>query len=175
MQAEKQNAMAKIGIFYGTSTGNTETVAEKLQKILTPQEADIYNVDHATADDLKKYPYLIFGTSTWGIGDMQDDMEDFMDILKSVDLKDKKVAIFGLGDQDTYPDSFADGVGSLYDALKELTNVVGSWPTNGYEFEESDAVRDNKFVGCVLDQDNQASLTDERLRKWTEMLKKEFV
>lgn len=167
--------MAKIGIFYGTSTGNTEAVAEKLQKILTSQEADIYNVDHASADDLKKYPYLIFGTSTWGIGDMQDDMEEFMDILQSIDLKDKKVAIFGLGDQDTYPDSFADGAGSLYNVLKERATIVGAWPTNGYNFSESDAVRDDKFVGCVLDQDNQASLTEERLKKWVEILKKEFV
>lgn len=167
--------MAKIGIFYGSSTGNTEAVAEKLQKILTPQEADIYNVDSATAEELNKYPYLIFGTSTWGIGDMQDDMEDFAEIIRDVDFKDKKVAIFGLGDQDTYPDSFADGVGSLYDLLKDRVAVVGFWPVTGYEFSESDAVRDNRFVGCILDQDNQASLTEERLKKWVEILRKDFV
>jgi flavodoxin I len=168
-------AAKKIGIFYGSSTGQTELVAEKLQQMLGVENADLINVDGATKSDLEQYPYLIFGTPTWGVGEMQDDWEDFSEIVEKSDLKEKKVALFGLGDQDTYPDSFADGVGILYDKIKDKTSVVGKWHKNGYIFSESEAFRDNAFVGLILDQENQADKTTERLEKWVEMLKKEFV
>jgi flavodoxin I len=165
----------KIGIFYGSSTGQTEMVAEKLQQLLGTKNADLINVDTATEKDLKKYPYLIFGTPTWGIGEMQDDWEDYAEIVGKTDLKGKKVALFGLGDQDTYPDCFADGVGMLYDKIKDKAKIVGKWPKSGYVFHESEALRDGSFVGMVIDQENQAAKTNERLEKWVEILKKEFV
>jgi flavodoxin I len=165
----------KIGIFYGSSTGQTEMVAEKLQQLLGEEISDLYNVDSATGKDLTRYPYLVLGTPTWGMGEMQDDWEDFADILEKTSLKGKKVALFGLGDQDTYPDSFADGVGMLYKMIGEKTQVVGKWPTAGYQFNESEALKDNNFVGLILDQENQASKTIERLEKWVKLLKKEFV
>ncbi len=166
--------MEKIGIFYGSSTGHTQIVAEKLQRLFGDSTCDLYNVDSASKEDLKKHKYLIFGTPTWGIGDMQDDWDDFIEVVKECDMNGKKIALFGLGDQDTYPDSFADGVGILYDCVKEKAKVVGSWPTTGYFFSDSDACRDDKFVGLVLDQDNQSRLTDERLNTWVTQLKKEF-
>jgi flavodoxin I len=165
----------KIGIFYGSSTGQTEMVAEKLHQLFGDENADVINVDSATEKDLAKYPYLVFGTPTWGVGEMQDDMEDFAEILDKTDLKGKKIALFGLGDQDTYPDSFADGVGMLFDKIKDKAIIVGHWPKNGYVFHESEAFRDDHFVGLILDQENQAGKTNERLEKWVEVLRKEFV
>jgi flavodoxin I len=165
----------KIGIFYGSSTGQTELVAEKLHQLLGEANADLINVDVAGGDDLNKYPYLIFGTPTWGVGEMQDDMEDFAEIIEDCDFKGKKIALFGLGDQDTYPDSFADGVGMLYDKIKDKAKIVGQWPRKGYLFNESEAIVDDHFVGLILDQENQSAKTNERLEKWVEILKKEFV
>jgi len=165
----------KIGIFYGSSTGQTEMVAEKLQQMLGVENADLINVDGATKKDLERYNYLIFGTPTWGVGEMQDDWEDFSEILEKTDLKGKKIALFGLGDQDTYPDSFADGLGMLYNKIKDKTQVVGKWHKNGYVFHESEAFHGNSFVGLILDQENQAAKTNERLEKWVEILRKEFI
>jgi flavodoxin I len=165
----------KIGIFYGSSTGQTELIAEKLQQLLGKENADLINVDLATEKDLVKYPFLILGTPTWGVGEMQDDWEDYAEILEKTNLKGKKLALFGLGDQDTYPDNFADGVGMLYNKIKDKATIVGKWPKNGYQFNESEAVRDNYFVGLIIDQENQAGKTNERLEKWVEMIKKEFV
>jgi flavodoxin I len=165
----------KIGIFYGSSTGQTEMVAEKLQQLLGEENAELINVDVATQKDLEKYPFLILGTPTWGVGEMQDDWEDFSDILEKSNLKGKKIALFGLGDQDTYPDSFADGVGMLYNKIKDKARIVGSWPKNGYIFNESEAFHENHFVGLIIDQENQSGKTHERLEKWVEILKKEFV
>lgn len=166
--------MKKIGIFYGSSTGQTELVAEKLQHILGEDAADVINVESATRKDVEKYAYLVLGTPTWGIGDMQDDWEDFIGELMKADLKGKKIALFGLGDQDSYPESFADGVGVLYEKVRGKATIVGEWPTKGYVFDDSDAVREDHFVGLVIDQENQAGKTDERLSKWAETLKKEF-
>jgi flavodoxin I len=165
----------KIGIFYGSSTGQTELIAEKLLQLLGEENAELVNVDAAAKNDLEKYPYLILGTPTWGIGEMQDDWEDFAEILEKTDLKGKKVALFGLGDQDTYPEHFADGVGMLYNKIKDKTRIIGKWPRQGYHFHESEALRGNSFVGLIIDQENQASKTNERLEKWVEILKKEFV
>ncbi|HSG68309.1 MAG TPA: flavodoxin, partial [Bacteroidales bacterium] len=126
-------------------------------------------------EDFKKYDYLIFGTSTWGIGDMQDDWEDFTGLLEEVDLDKKKVALFGLGDQVNYADSFVDGMGAIYDAIYDRVNIVGAWPLDGYTFNESAAVRNGKFVGLAIDKENQNDLTDKRLMDWVEKLKKEFI
>jgi flavodoxin I len=166
--------MKKIGIFYGSSTGQTEMVAEKLYTLLGEENAELINVDMATKEDLERFPFLIFGTPTWGVGEMQDDWEDFSEIVSKANLKGKKIALFGLGDQDTYPDSFADGVGILYQKIKDNTEIVGRWPKNGYVFNESEAFLDNSFIGLIIDQENQSEKTVERLAKWVEMLKKEF-
>ena len=167
-------ATKKIGIFYGSSTGQTEYIAEKLHNLIGDDKCDLINVDSATKEDVERYPYLIFGTPTWGFGDMQDDWWDFLEELEQADLKKKKVALFGLGDQDTYPQSFADGIGVLYKKIKGKTTIVGEWPTTGYSFEESDAVVNKKFVGLILDQENQASKTDGRLEDWIAIVLKEF-
>jgi len=165
--------MAKIGIFYGSSTGNTEIVADKI-KALFGKDAETNNIDSASKSDFEKYDYLILGTSTWGIGDMQDDWEDFVDVLGEVNLDKKKVALFGLGDQVNYADSFVDGMGTIHDAIYDRVDIVGAWPTDGYTFNESAAVKNGKFIGLAIDKENQQDLTDARLKQWVEMLKKEF-
>jgi flavodoxin len=43
----------KIGIFYGSSTGQTEMVAEKLHQIIGLEISDLFNVDTATEKTLK--------------------------------------------------------------------------------------------------------------------------
>jgi flavodoxin I len=165
--------MAKIGIFYGSSTGNTEKIADLLAHHFG-DEATTVNVEDAHTSDLEKFDVLILGTSTWEIGEMQEDWEDFITELKKANLKDKKVAIFGLGDQEAYGESFADGAGIIYQTLVGKTNLIGRWPVEGYEFDESMAVEDGSFVGLIIDEDNQKELTAERVHKWVEQLKKEM-
>ena len=165
--------MGKIGVFYGSSTGNTEVIAEKI-KALFGDDADTCNIDAAAIEDFERYENLIFGTSSWGIGDAQDDWDDFMDILIEVNFNKKKLALFGLGDQLNYPDSFVDGMGIIYDAIYDRIDVVGAWPLDGYTFNESAAVKNGMFVGLAIDKENQADLTDSRLQEWVNMLRKEF-
>ncbi len=167
--------MSKIGIFYGSTTGNTEKVAEMIQKEFGTDKADLFSVDITEKKDVEKYPYLIFGISTWGVSDMQDDFEDFMDILEEVDFTGRKVALFGLGDQSTYTESFVDAMGILYDRLKKLgVKFTGSVSKEGYSFQDSMALVKGKLVGLALDEEFESHLTRERVKKWVEGLKKEF-
>ncbi|WP_319475800.1 flavodoxin FldA [Marispirochaeta aestuarii] len=164
--------MASIGIFYGSSTGNTEAAANIIQSRL--EKADVKNIAGISSmDELTKYDLLILGSSTWGLGDLQDDWEVQINNLKKLDLSGKKVAFFGTGDQASYPDTFVDAMGILYDAAAETNaSLIGAWPVDGYEHTESLAVRNGKFVGLALDEDNQADLTGERITGWVELIKK---
>lgn len=167
--------MAKVGIFYGSSTGNTEFIAEKINHYLQMEDVELFNVDIAEKEDVEKCDYLILGTSTWGIGDMQDDWDEFIDTMNQCDISKKKVALFGLGDQEVYAESFLDGMGHIYNQIKNKTTVVGFWPAKNYRFQVSAAVKGGKFVGLAIDQDNESKLSDERISKWVSELKKEFV
>ena len=167
--------MANIGIFYGTTMGNTENIAVLIRKAFGEDSADIMNVDLATKDDVEKYKYLIFGLSTWGVSDLQDDFEDFLEILEEIDFVGKKVALFGLGDQSTYSSSFVDALGILYEWLrKRNVKMVGSISREGYSFEKSLALVKGKLVGLAIDEEYESHLTKERVAKWVELLKKEF-
>lgn len=160
--------MAKTGIFYGSSVGNTRFVAEKLAKLLP--NAELNPVEEAGQADIEKYDFLILGTSTWGVGNLQDDFETFVDTLVNSELEGKTIALFGLGDQFTYPDTFCNGMGKLYELIKDKQcKFVGAWPTEEYDFSESLAVVDNKFVGLALDEDNEPDLSDYRLREWIKL------
>ncbi|MFW5706810.1 MAG: flavodoxin [Bacteroidota bacterium] len=165
--------MNKTVILYGSSTGNTQTIAEKLEPVFN---ADIYDVAKASTDDIDNYDFIIIGVSTWGIGDLQDDWEVFLPKFEKANLKGKHVAIYGLGDADAYPDTFVDGIGTIYNAIKDSgCKVIGFTETEGYSFDDSTALVDGKFAGLPLDEDNESNLTDSRLQKWTEQLKGELM
>ncbi|MCH2115630.1 MAG: flavodoxin [Pirellulales bacterium] len=159
----------QMGIFYGSSTGNTEMAAEKIKEEmgeLVPDE--IVDISNASPEQLAQYDLLFLGVSTWNIGDMQDDWADFLPRLKEVDLKGKKVALFALGDQDGYPYNFLDAMGELWEVCKaQGAELVGVWSTEGYRFDESRAMYDeDHFVGLGLDEDNESELTEERIHTW---------
>jgi flavodoxin I len=159
--------LKQIGIFYGSSTGDTERVALLLQEKIGFEKAVIHDISESNAQDLKKYPFLILGISTWEIGKLQDDWEIFLPELKNVNYSGQNIALFGLGDQESYPDTFADAMGILYDAcINSGFSVVGEWPVTGYEFIHSYAERNGKFIGLVLDERNQPELTEERIVSW---------
>lgn len=161
-----------LGIFYGSSTGNTKDVTVKLHEALGGDLHDITDVD---VDVMAGYDCLVFAASTWGAGDLQDDWEDFFPSLDKIDFTGKRVALLGLGDQENYGDTFADGMAILADKVIERGGrIVGATSTDGYHYDNSEAERDGKFVGLIIDEDNQSGLTDERIRAWASALRSEF-
>lgn len=168
--------MATIGLFYGTQTGNTQMIAEKIQAAFAGT-AVVQLHDIATADptDFETYDCLIIGCPTWNVGELQADWDSFYDELDNIDFSGKKVAYFGAGDQVGYADNFGDAIGILEAKISERGGVtVGYWPTTDYEFNESKALRGDQFVGLLIDEDNQSDLTDRRIQQWVTQLKKEF-
>lgn len=169
--------MAKIGLFYGTQTGNTQTDAEMIQQEFGGESVvDLVDIYQAETSDFEEYQNIIIGCPTWNVGELQSDWEEFFDgTLNKVDFSGKKVAYFAPGDQVGYPDTFQDALGILEEKISEQGGAtVGYWPTEGYEFSESQALRDGKFVGLALDEDNQSELTEERIKAWVAQLQLEF-
>lgn len=165
--------MKKIGIFYGSSTGTCEDLANRIASKLDVSVSDVYSADKLTADRVKTYEVLILGSSTWGDGDLQDDWYDAVKVLKAVDLSDKFVALFGCGDSESYCDTFCDAIGVLYEDLKNTgcTFIGNNVSTDSYSFSSSIAVVDGHFVGLALDDVNESDKTDERMDAWVADLK----
>ncbi|MDG3085045.1 flavodoxin [Vibrio hannami] len=176
--------MSKVGIFFGTDSGSTRKVAKQIYQKLGDELADKpLNINRVEASAFDEYDYLIMGTPTYGEGLLPglssecqaESWEEFVPNFDDIDLSGKKVGLFGLGDQVNYPDEFVDGLGELYDCVVESgAEIVGSWPTDGYEFNESTAVDEDSFVGLVIDKDNQASLSDDRVATWVEQIRSEM-
>lgn len=164
--------MTKIAIIFGSSTGATEAVAEKIQAKF--DGATLFNADGVSVNDIQEYDFLILGASTTGVGDLQDDWEVLLPKVAKMDLSGKKVALFGLGDSASFSTSFAGAMGQIYNALKGKVEFVGSVSTDGYTFDDSEALIDGKFVGLALDEDNEYDLTDKRIEDWVADLKSQL-
>ncbi len=177
--------MAKIGIFFGSNTGNTRKIAKLIKRRFSDEElfAAPLNVNRVTPEDFAAYDYFIIGTPTLGEGELpglssdceNESWEEFLPKLEAFDFAGKTFAIYGLGDQVGYADEFVDAMMELYDFFAERgAKIVGEWPTDGYEFDQSEAIKDGKFVGLALDQDNQSGLSDERLSQWLAQIAPDF-
>jgi flavodoxin I len=161
----------QIGLFYGSSSGDTERVAFLIRDKIGSDKITVHNIAESKAEDMNNYPFLIFGIPTWGIGKLQDDWEIFIHDFRTSDCKGKKIAMFGLGDQESYPDTFADALGILYDiVINAGCKVVGDWPVSDYNYFSSKAEIRGRFVGLVLDERNQPGLTNERVNLWIRQL-----
>ena len=176
--------MSRIGLFFGTDTGKTRKVAKMIKKLFDDETmAKPLNVNRAVAEDFSNYDYLILGTPTLGEGLLpglsaeceNESWEEFLPQLEDQDFTGKTIAIYGLGDQVGYADEFVDAMMEIYDFFSEKgAKLVGTWPTEGYEFDHSEAILDDKFVGLALDLDNQQNLTEERLNNWIQSISGDF-
>lgn len=163
--------MKKTGIFYGSSTGTTEGIAQRIAEKLGVDASDVHDVASASPSDVAPYERLLLGSSTWGSGDLQDDWDGFLDKLKGQDLSGKEVALFGCGDSASFGDTFCDAIGTIYTALQGTgCTFVGSMDTDGYSFDSSTACVDGKFVGLPLDEMNEDDQTDARIDQWLKTL-----
>jgi len=167
-------AAAKTAIFFGSSTGNTANVAELLKKELGSVDY-LKNITDIHPADLAVVENIIIGIPTWHIGELQDDWAAMLPEVKALSFAGKKVALFGLGDGKGYADTYVDGMAELLEPFeKGGAKLCGQWPTVGYEFNKSKAIRDGKFLGLVIDVENQDNLTDKRVKSWAALIQKEM-
>lgn len=162
----KFKQMKKFGIFYGSMTGTTADVANRIAAKLGIDKEDVHNVATTAPSTVGDYENLIFATSTWGSGDVEEDWLDYLDALKAMDLRGHRIALVGVGDE-TMADTFCSGVGIIYDKLKDSgAYFIGSYPADVYKFNHSDAIVNGEPIGLLLDETNHADLTDGRIDGW---------
>lgn len=165
--------MSKIGIFYGSTTGNCEAIAQKIKDEIG--EGDVHNILDVSAEEITGYDLLLLGSSTWGYGDLQDDWYSGLQKISKLDLSGKKIGLFGTGDQMGYPDTFCDAIGLIYEALQSTNaKFIGSFVPEGYDYTGSKAEADGEFLGLAIDEDNQPELTDERIQAWVRLIQSEM-
>jgi len=167
----------KIGLFYGSTTCYTEIAAEKIQSTLNNYSVELYNIKDTALTELANFDIIILGISTWDYGELQEDWEAKWNDIANLNLEDKIVALYGMGDQIGYSEWFQDALGMLHEQVQAVgAYVIGYWSNQGYEFEQSKALSEDKtaFVGLALDEDNQYNLSDERINQWCQNLEKEL-
>jgi flavodoxin I len=171
--------MKKIGLFYWPKKGNVESCATLINGKFPGEQIELHSIDKINDLTLENYDLFIVGGSTVGADVWQKSKDsnrwfDFFKMVEIADLKDKPVAIFGLGDQILYPDHFVDGMKIIQDEFEIAgARLIGRWPTEGYDFTGSDSVEDDKFLGLALDEDQQDELTEERIDVWVKQISKE--
>ena len=161
-------------IFFASSTGNSEEIANKISVALN--DIEVFDLAGTKIEKINEYDKLILGSSTWGDGELNDDWEDIWDDFCKLDLSNKTIALFGLGDQESYSDEFCSALGEIYNQVVSLgATVVGFTSTDGYHHDGSKAQVDNKFVGLAIDEDNQSELTDKRIEDWVKDIKEDIL
>jgi len=169
--------MEKIGLFWGSTTGNQEEVSELLQELMEAEgyEVDSYDIRSTEPSKMLEYSNLIIGCPTWNVGELQEDWEEVYLEYRKLDFSNITGAFFGAGDQVSYSFNYLDAVGLLAKPfMKNGGQLIGRWPTQGYEFDESEALDGDEFLGLGVDNDNEEELTEERITGWVEVIKDKF-
>ena len=161
-------------IFFASSTGNSEEIANKISVALN--DIEVFDLAGTKIEKINEYDKLILGSSTWGDGELNDDWEDIWGDFCKLDLSNKTIALFGLGDQESYSDEFCSAMGIIYEQIaKSGAKIIGFTSVDGYYHDSSKAQIDDKFVGLAIDEDNQSDLTDERINKWTNEIRENIL
>lgn len=172
--------MKKIALIYWPKGGNVEFVADNIIKRLKGKQVIKISLDKIDSITLKESDFWIIGGSTvgahiWQDADDSNKWMSFFKLLDQFEMSKKTVAFFGLGDQILYPYHFVNGLGILQEEFeKRNARIVGQWPVNGYEFKDSEGMKDGRFYGLALDQDQQEEETDKRIDGWLKIISGEL-
>jgi flavodoxin I len=118
-----------------------------------------------------EYDLLFLGSPSWFDGELPTYWDELVPAIEDLNLKGKKVAIFGNGDQEGYPENFGDAVGILAAVFQSSgATVIGETSCKGYVFEKSKAQYNDKFLGLILDFENQVKENKNRIKNWVKSI-----
>ncbi|HIY33219.1 MAG TPA: flavodoxin domain-containing protein [Candidatus Evtepia faecavium] len=100
--------MKKATIIFGSTTGNTEIVADQIAENMPGYTVEVVYVTDAKDDAaVQAADLVVYGCSTMGLGELQEDFIPYYENrMTPALLKGKNVAVFGLGDKENYEDYF---------------------------------------------------------------------
>lgn len=164
--------MKTVGIFFGTNGGKTQEVVD----IVAAQLGDAQVFDVADGiDAIEMFDNIILASPTYGLGDLQDDWANVIDELADIDFSDKTVALIGVGDAALFAGNFVESMMHLYNAVEPKgAKIVGMTSTDGYDFDASEAVIDDKFMGLAIDASFDEDEITSKVESWVENLKEEL-
>ena len=167
--------MNKTAIIYSFNTKKTGKIASQIRETFNDPSIEMVNAEDITDELFLSFDQIIMGVPTWFDGELPNYWDEFVPALEDMDLKGKKIALFGLGDQKGYAENFLDGVGIMAEILEaQGAALVGFTSTEGYEFESSRALRNDQFLGLAIDYENQGSMNKQRVSAWVDQLKQVF-
>ena len=170
--------MKKIGLFFGSTSDNTKMSSEFMKEYLENEgfSVDMFDIGDIDANKLLEYDNIIVGCPTWNIGELQDDWDSVFPDYEKLDFKGKIGAFYGCGDQMGYPDNFLDAVGILAKIFRDNGGtLIGTYPTDEYEFNESLCQEDDALLGLGLDYDNEdEEFCEGQMIMWLEDIMEEF-
>ncbi|MBQ7457331.1 MAG: flavodoxin [Desulfovibrio sp.] len=143
--------MASVLIVFGSTTGNTESIAHILERKLTDagHTVSVQNAANAKPEHIAKdYNAVLFGASAWGEEDieMQEDFDSFFEHAKDMDLANKPCAAFASGDR-SYP-HFCGAVDVIEETVKQLG---GNCITDGLRIE-GDGQGEDEAINTFIDE-----------------------
>jgi len=167
--------MSKIAICFSFNTNKTSLAAKKIAEEFGPEMVEMVNAEKITPEEFLSYKKYVMGVPTWFDGELPNYWDEFIPALEDLDLKGRKFALFGNGDQKGYPENFVDGIGIMATVLEKCgATLIGYTSTAGYYFEGSKARRGDKFIGLALDFESQGKQINQKIKEWVALLKKEF-
>lgn len=172
--------MKKVGIFYGPAGGSTEKIAKQIQSKFGSENAELIPIKNTKASDLDRFENIILGCSTiggetWNASKPKPDWDEFRPEFDKINYSGKTFALFGLGDNISYPRSFVDNMGIMAKILiAKNAKIVGQTKKDDYEFLDSEALIDDKFVGLPIDEDFESEKTEQRIESWVKVIKQDF-
>lgn len=136
----------KVGIYYGSETGNSEMLCEDIEAELGEGfDCDIKSLADVDPAEMEKGTFYIIVTSTYGNGDLPSTALPFEEALKTKnpDLNGVRFAIFGLGDM-VFAETFNHGSMKLSEMLKTQGAVQvgerGLHDASGFDMPEDVAL-----------------------------------
>jgi len=167
--------MEKIALIYSFNTIKTAEAAKMIVEKFNSNIIDKLNAETLIREEFLKYNKYILGVPTWFEGELPNYWDEFVPEIEDMNLNRKLFAIFGNGDQINYPENFCDAVGIMAEILENRGGkIIGLTNIEGYNFQKSKAFRDGKFLGLLLDFENQKELNEQRIENWIKQLKNEF-
>lgn len=142
--------MALAKIVYASMTGNTEEIADIVAKKLE-ELGHTVEVDECTTVDANAFEDVdiaIVATYTYGDGELPDEIVDFYEDLKDLDLEGKVYGVVGSGD--TFYDEFCKSVDDFEAAFARTGATPGAASVKvDLAAEDEDIVRLEAFAEQV--------------------------
>ncbi|MFO8021452.1 MAG: flavodoxin [Perlabentimonas sp.] len=161
----------KIALVYSHKAVKTSQVAKMIKDFSKSEGINDLDIEELSPKKLEDYDLLILGAPTWFDGELPPYWDEMVPAIEDLKLKGKRIALFGNGDQVKYPENFGDAVGLLAEVFESAgAKAIGQTSTHGYTFESSKALKNNKFLGLILDFENQHKKNKDRVKSWVEKI-----